>query len=110
MPLRKIHTEEDRLLTHMIGLAHLKLPPNWRDALMVEPMDDAGMGSLVLHPNGKRDLNRTFGKVLSEYEFKDTDRAAVVVTLNADQHGQIFELDVWKTTFAPLQSIPLKFE
>ena len=109
MPLRKITTDEERLLDHLIGLARLKLPQGWKENLMVEPMDDAGMGSLLLHPNGQQDMKRIFGSVLSEYEFKDVDRATVIVSLNADQHGQIFELDVWKTTFEPLKAFPTKF-
>lgn len=110
MPIRKINADEERLLDHLIVQAGLKMPQAWKEKLMVEPMDEGGMGSLILHPDGRPDTKRIFGSVLSEYEFKDVDHASVIVSLNADQHGQIFELDVWKTTFEPLKAIPTEFK
>ena len=109
MPFRKISPDEERLLDHLVKLSGKKMPADWKQQLMVEPMDDGNMGSLVLHPLGKIDNKREFGSTLSEYGFKDSDRADVVASLNADQQGMIFELDIWKTTFEPLKKIPDNF-
>jgi hypothetical protein len=69
--------------------------------ILVEEMNDGGMGSLLFV--GSQD--RSFGRSLGEAEFNDADGTLVSVALNADQHGDLFELDIWKVDFSPLQRI-----
>jgi hypothetical protein len=66
---------------------------------LVEEMNDGGMGSLLFV--GAKD--RCFGKRLGSAEFNDVDGTLVSVALNVDQHGELFELDIWKVDFSPLQ-------
>ncbi|MEO8582449.1 MAG: hypothetical protein ABI415_01560 [Flavitalea sp.] len=106
---RKITEDEMRLLDFLIKKAKLKLPANWKENLMVKSMDDAGMGSLVLYPKEIAKDEREFGSAASEIEFKDEDRKDVIASLNLDEAGEIFELDIWKTTFDPLIRIPKTF-
>jgi hypothetical protein len=74
-----------------------------QDLLRVKPMKDGGMGSLAISPV---DCNRKFGAVGSECHFIDLDGVPVSVSLNLDQHGAPFEIDVWKIDFSPLISWP----
>ena len=106
MPLRKPTEEELRFIQFMIREGKGKISPRWSETLMVGPMDDGGMGSLLLYPNGKIIAGRTFGRTLFEVEFKDADHVAVIASLNLDQHDELFELDIWKVNFDPLIRFP----
>ncbi len=90
----------------MIELSSIIVSTRFYDRLLVETMDDGGMGSLRLFPNGKHKENRKFGDCASEYRFDDIDGVPVLVSLNTDQNGDLFELDVWKTDFSKLKKIP----
>ena len=106
MPLRLPSPEEERFLVFMVKQAALTLPANWQQSLRVKAMDDGGMGSLLLFPDGTESGKAVFGKTVAEYEFKDADRADVLASLNLDQFGKLFELDIWKVNFEPLISFP----
>jgi uncharacterized lipoprotein NlpE involved in copper resistance len=41
-----------------------------------------------------------------EAEYVDCDGVPVSIVLNADQNGRLYELDMWKVDFAPLQEYP----
>ena len=71
-------------------------------SLVVE-MNDGGMGSLRFV--GPPD--RKFGEQLAEAEFQDDDGVKVSITINTDQHGSLFEMDVWKVDFTPLIRLPV---
>lgn len=47
-----------------------------------------------------------FGGQVAEYQFTDADGVEVLASLNVDQDGRPFELDMWKTDFSPLIRIP----
>src|SRR6266403_4933591 len=68
----------------------------------VQDMPDGGMGSIRFCKPDKR----RFGKEIAEGLFKDADGVPVSVTLNLDQHGDLFELDVWKVDNSPLVRYP----
>ena len=106
MPLRKPTDSEVRFIAYMIREGKGNIHPRWSETLMVAPMDEAGMGSLILYPTGKMTPSREFGSTLHEIEFKDADHVAVVASLNLDQHGELFELDIWKVNFDPLIRLP----
>ena len=75
----------------------------WQDSLEVAEMTD-GMGSLLLIPKGQKNQNRLFGKEISEVQFHDADGMLVSVSLNIDQDGFLFELDVWRVDFGKVIS------
>ncbi len=64
------------------------------------------MGSLVLIPPNLDQSCRSFGQEVARGEFDDADGVLVSVAINADKEGRLFELDVWKTNFAPLVALP----
>ncbi len=84
----------------------MAIPADWRSQLLVRPMKDGGMGSLLLFPNGEIFEGREFGSQVSDYQYKDSDGVEVIVSLNVDKEGKLFELDVWKTDFSPLCCLP----
>jgi hypothetical protein len=72
---------------------------------LVEEMDDGGMGSLrFLRSDGKQ---QRLGGLLSEREFADSDGVPVMVAINLDDCGELFELDIWKVDFSPLKRFPV---
>jgi hypothetical protein len=72
------------------------------ESAQVCDMDDGGMGSLEF-AGGER---RSFGSCLVEAEYLDRDGVPVSIALNADTNGLLYELDMWKVDFAPLQEYP----
>ena len=94
---RPLTTKERDLVIYMLGQTssvhgHFDL---------VEEMNDGGMGSLRFV--GRAD--RRFGRCIGEAEFDDADGVPVSVALNVDQYGELFELDLWKVDFSPLNRI-----
>jgi hypothetical protein len=77
------------------------------DELRVEPMDDGGMGSLRIGPIYK---GRRFGFCPAECHFYDLDGTLISATLNLDQTGAPFEIDVWRVDFRPTRRWPLTAE
>jgi hypothetical protein len=74
---------------------------NHLDALSVQEMSDGGMGSLYFANTTKTPDERRFGERIAELQFDDVDGVSVLVSLNVDKDGDLFELDVWKTDFKP---------
>ena len=74
-------------------------PRHWVEQVRVQPLADAGMGSLRLLLRSDADPTQVFGRRAAECEFTDADGVKVIASLNLDQHGVPFELDVWKVDF-----------
>lgn len=105
--LRKISFNEEMLIESLIQKSSANFPNNWKEGLLVKPLVDGGMGSLLLFPKDvKQEENRLLGKQISECQFVDEDGVEVIASLNVDQKDRLFELDIWKTDFSPLISIP----
>ncbi|GAA3953623.1 hypothetical protein GO495_31495 [Chitinophaga oryziterrae] len=98
--------QEERLLEILIKKASKAFLFDWKVDLLVQTMEDAGMGSLHLFPSGIIDEDRLFGEQVSEYQFTDEDGIDVIASLNIDCKGYLLELDIWKTDFSPLIKIP----
>lgn len=103
---RKPTVQELSLIELLVGKSALELPSGWAGSLMVKSMDDGKMGSLYLLPIKISTEGRDFGRQVSELLFKDKDGVDVIVSLNTDVSGELFELDIWKTDFSPLIGIP----
>lgn len=78
----------------------------WTEAVLVAAMPDGGMGSLRLRLPNSTDAHQRFGGQVAEFSFADADGVPVLVSLNIDERGAPFELDVWKADFSPLQRVP----
>ncbi|WPU95704.1 hypothetical protein SNE25_09255 [Mucilaginibacter sabulilitoris] len=71
----------------------------------VQEMDDGGMGSLkFLYNDGKM---RKFHKGIANISILDIDEVPVSFAINVDDNGDLFELDVFKGDFSPLQQFPI---
>jgi ABC-type uncharacterized transport system ATPase subunit len=76
------------------------------EILSVVDMKDGGMGSIKFISDNTKTKNRKFGSVLKAIEVLDLDGVPISVTLNLDENGELFELDVWKVDFSPLKKFP----
>jgi hypothetical protein len=103
---RKPTLQEEKLLELLVKKSSITIPENWKDGLLVCPMDDGEMGSLYLFPQGKLIEGRILGGQVSEFQFTDLDKVAVIASLNVDNEGNLFELDIWKTDFGKLLKLP----
>ena len=70
-------------------------------------MDDGSQGSLRFEQPSPR---RRFGRQLSEFRVTDSDGVPVSATLNLDQLGDLYELDIFKGNFGVLLTLPDEFE
>jgi len=77
------------------------------DQLLVEPMDDGSMGSFRI---GEVAIPRKLGCAVAEVQFSDADGIPVTAVLNVDTEDRLYEVDVWKVNFAPLQRWPTELE
>ena len=88
---RKATKAELLLISFLVKKANLILNDNWQEDLTVSPMDDGGMGSLILDLDSDTDAKRTMGSQASERTFisktKPHDRTPKVRSLN--EHGKI---------------------
>jgi hypothetical protein len=95
--MRKLNLTETEIITKLLEIAKLQLDIT---QLLVNPMDDGGMGSLAI---GENYDNRQLGEQIAEYMFKDLDGTPVSAALNVDELGELYELDIWKVDFSPTQ-------
>ncbi|WP_441295273.1 DUF6984 family protein [Massilia soli] len=100
--LRPLRPEEHSLIHALLG--HVSGGDQLLRQLehaQVRDMNDGGMGSLEF-AGGRRPL----GRHLVEAEYVDYDGVLVRIALSSDQSGRLYELDMWKVDFAPLQEFP----
>ena len=99
---RTLQKEEIEIIEYLAGIAQYPLSLNWYNDYTATPMDDGGMGSILLTP-AKPLLNpRKFKERISDCIIEDTDGMSIIVSLNIDQDDYLFELDVWKCDFSPV--------
>jgi len=104
---RQASEEEKSVLRALLQLkADTKRFIGELDDLLVQEMNDGGMGSRLLLPKGTQTSHRSFGKQIAAGEFTDSDGVLVSVTINTDGDNRLYELDVWKVDFAPLCQWP----
>ena len=104
---RKLTAQEENLLSILVKRSSVILPTDWKEGLLVRSMNDDGMGSLYLFPKGEiKEDDRSFGESVSEFQFTDQDGIEVIASLNLDNNGDLFELDIWKTDFSKVIRLP----
>ena len=103
---RKPTLKEMKLIKLLINISGLTFP-DWEKNLIVCEMNDDKMGSLLLMTDIQTNNSlRIFGKQISDYQYVDSDGVDVIVSLNIDNNNQLYELDIWKTDFSPLNKFP----
>ena len=106
--MRKIHDVEKAVLEYLIKQGEFPVEEDWDKTLLVQPMDDGGMGSFSIYQN-ETDIatKRKFGKQISEFEFIDDDGVPVLVSLYVDKQNRLLEVDVWKINFIPVLNLKI---
>jgi len=97
--MRKLNLTEIEIITKLLDIAKLQIDIT---QLLVNPVDDGGMGSLSI---GENYDNRQLGEQVAEYMFKDLDGTPVSAALNVDESGELYELDIWKVDFSLTQML-----
>src|SRR4051812_15966082 len=72
------------------------------EEVLVVDMRDGGMGSIRFVNHGDRRRSCS----IAEAEYVDDDGVLVCIELNVDGSDELFELDLWKVDFSPLQRYP----
>lgn len=108
---RRKMTDEEKILLKILMTRGNFIPLfDWENELLVSPMNDGGMGSLYLYPpDVTEDKRRNFGYQISEYVFKDIDGIDVISSLNLDENGLLYELDIWRIDYNPVIQLPSAF-
>ncbi|MGA7524213.1 MAG: hypothetical protein WBW84_17305 [Acidobacteriaceae bacterium] len=79
--------------------------PNVPDRIFAVDLNDGGMGSIRL-VEGADDSKRRMGRELVSVNYTDEDQIPVLISLNVDERGHLFEIDIWKVNFRPLLRYP----
>jgi hypothetical protein len=105
-PLRDLRDDERAVIRKLLSRSGLEEDFEKQLARMkVQTMPDGGMGSLQFY-NGRPRSPLDYGEQIAEAAFQDADGVPVSVTLNVDQEGELFELDVFKANGSPLVRYP----
>jgi hypothetical protein len=101
-PERQLRDAEAEMLARLIARAGEagKLCRAVTD-LKVREMPDGGMGSLYFVSHAKAPEQRRSGRRTAELQL-DYGGVPVLVSLNVDQDGDLFEMDVWKADLTPV--------
>lgn len=105
---RRLSNREAVLISYLISKANYRYDGDISETLFVTEMDDGGMGSLELYPNNEIKEKRSFGKIISECQFRDVDWVPVSACLLVDKEDRLFELDMFKGDGSKLICIPEK--
>ena len=102
---RALNKEEIDLIEYLARKAKYPLSKYWYNEFKASPMDDGGMGSILLIPNKLLQHPRMFKAQISDCLLKDTDGIAILISLNIDQNNCLFELDIWKSDYSSVTKI-----
>ncbi len=98
---------ERRLIEALFQRApELEVASDYMARVKVRPLNDGGMGSFRISEDPAKPIHHVLADVAATLEFRDADGVLVSATLNVDTSGIPFEVDVWKTDFAPLVRVP----
>lgn len=100
--IRKPSKKETQIINYLVLKAHY-FKDGWNINLRVTEMND-GMGSLLIIPQEQINKKCLFKRQISELKFKDIDNIDVIISLNIDQEGFLFELDIWKMNYEKIIS------
>ncbi|RYY99179.1 MAG: hypothetical protein EOO11_05850 [Chitinophagaceae bacterium] len=98
MARRPIAPEERALIQHL--LQHVPNGSRYAIPDEVEPFSGSGLGSIQLARRGDHAGD------LVQVNYQDADRQPVLITLSANEFGELFDLDIWRSDFDPLQQYP----
>jgi hypothetical protein len=104
---RRITNDEVKVLEYLLKLANFPVPIGIK-LMTVRSLEDGGMGSFLILENPKLfEETRKFGAQISEFQYIDDDNVPVLVSLNVDSNGGLFEVDIWKADYSPVLSLKI---
>jgi hypothetical protein len=101
--VRQLRQEESNVVEALLGMVPDNAKPSF-DKLFAVDLRDGGMGSIRL--TGEFDRPRKMGSELVTAHYIDEDQIPVIISINLDQEGRLFEIDFWKVDFSPLKRYP----
>lgn len=102
--MRVLRQEESLALGAVLALASKAKEPLSTEGLLAVDLPDGGMGSIRLVQGA--DTPRKMGSELVTAEYIDEDQVPVLISVNLDEAGKLFELDFWKVNYKPLKRYP----
>ena len=103
--MRPLRADEIDLLNGLLGLVPGSERPTVPDSISAVDLNDGGMGSIRLI-GGTDDAPRRMGRELVTVSYADEDKVPVSISLNVDERGSLYEIDIWKVDFSPLRRYP----
>lgn len=98
---RPLTAAEHRLMTALLAMVPEGLALTCElSKAKVQAMRDGGMGSVRFTGTHR------MGRELVAARAIDSDAVPVEISLNLDDMGRLFELDIWKVDFSPLLQYP----
>lgn len=101
---RRLLLPEEKAVFRAMLLDHFPDLDSVLEISEVEEMLDGGMGSIRFID--EHILQRHLGRTLRQAEYRDADGTLVLISIDSDQNGKLFELDFWKVDFSPLCRYP----
>lgn len=99
---RPLRREEYDLIVSLLRTTHSLTSASVPVETQVKDMQDGGQGGIrFVRPDPRR-----FGREVARGEYLDSDGVLVSITLNEDDHGDLFELDFWNVDFSSLKRYP----
>ena len=102
--MRPLRREELVILERLLEMASGEARPGSDYELIAEDMMDGGMGGIRFADESRE--SRKMGRELVTAEYIDEDQVPVLISINLDEDGRLFELDFWKVNFEPLRRYP----
>lgn len=106
--IRALRGDERSLIESLLGEVWLKTyAPTGINSLMVEELNDGGMGSLrFIHPGMHENEKQRMSMQVAESQFLDEDGVPILVSINIDEAGRLYEFDIWKVDFSKVLKYP----
>jgi hypothetical protein len=102
--MRPLRQEESDILHALLQFVPADAQPPVDDDLRVVDLLDGGMGSIRFTDG--QSSNQKMGRELVTAHCVDADEIPVILSINLDEAGRLFEIDIWKVDFSPLIRYP----
>jgi hypothetical protein len=102
--MRPLRYEESELLSALLKMLPEAGRPCVPDPVFAIDMKDGGMGSLRISDGSNQ--ARRMGREAVIAAYIDEDQVPVSISVNLDEDGNLFEIDIWKVDFSPLLRYP----
>jgi hypothetical protein len=103
--VRTLKQEELELLTALLSRVPMAERPHPGEHILAVDLKDGGMGSIRIVTERDNPARR-MGRELVSANYVDEDGVLVSISLNLDEDGKPFEIDMWKVDFSPLRRFP----